>query len=227
MKRPDPRLLVDAVHLASRIVNEVPRSIESGSVPRTRGEFTQWTLAVKTWLAKEAELLGFRALSNHAGGREFLLDMVWWQQEDGERAVLACESEFGNSRYPDLAPMLVGEDFDKLLSFKSPLKIMIFDSYTDGIETQRKVIEELNKYLQNFGDHRKGETYIAIDLCKRHKAWTCSVAIDGQDRSLQLQKLGTCSTLRSKSAGTPSIALCPLENPTPGTQFESCGPERK
>jgi hypothetical protein len=189
MKQADPRLLIDASYFASRLVRGVRASIDSGAVQRTRGEFTQWTLAVKLWLAAEAEALGFRALSNHAGGREFLLDMVWWKREGGEGAVLACESEFGNSRYPQMTPMLVGEDFDKLLSFKSPLKIMIFDSYTNGAQLQSQVLCELNGYLQGFGDHRKGEVYITIDLCKESKAWSCSVASDGVDHNLRFKTL--------------------------------------
>jgi hypothetical protein len=115
--------------------------------------------------------------------------MVWWQEKGSQRAVLACESEFGNSRYPALTPLLVGEDFDKLLSFKSPWKIMIFDSYTDGAETQRLVIEELNRYLRSFGDHRRGEIYIAIDLCKESKAWSCSIGSDGEDQGLEFKTL--------------------------------------
>jgi hypothetical protein len=76
MRQGDPKLLVDASHFASRLVHEVRDSINSGSVERTRGEFTQWTLAVKIWLAVEAEALGFSAFSNHAGGESFSL--TWY-----------------------------------------------------------------------------------------------------------------------------------------------------
>jgi hypothetical protein len=173
----DPRLL------AARLLQEVEASVEDGLIPKRRGEYTQWTLAVKIWLAEEARKLGLRMLSNHDGDSEFMLDAVWWKNAPGERAILACECEWGNLRDVESNHLRVAEDFDKLLSFKAPLKLMIFDSYNDE-RLQGRVISELDRYLQGFGDHRAGEIYLAVDLSRQRKAWRCDIEADGEHPDL-------------------------------------------
>jgi len=180
--------VLDPITLASRLLLDVEASVEEGLVPKRRGEYTQWTLAVKMWLAQEAQTRGLRMLSNHDGDSEFLLDAVWWKNAPGERALLACECEWGNLRDVQSNHLRVAEDFDKLLSFKAPLKLMIFDSYNEEA-LQARIISELDRYLQAFGDHRAGEIYVALDMSRQKKAWLCRIEEDGEHTDLSFQTL--------------------------------------
>ena len=75
-------------------------------------------------------------------------------------------------------PQTVVEDFEKLLSFKSPFKLMLFDSYDDP-NLRVQVMAELTRYLQAYGDHRTDEQYVVIDLWKASGAWLSKIAADG------------------------------------------------
>lgn len=164
--------------------------ISPSELPRMRGEFTHWTSAVKQFLDRKAQEHGLRAIyTDRQGMSEFLLDLVWWQDGAGGSAVLACEMEWGNTRDRRRNPGRVAEDFDKLLSFKAPFKLMLFDSYGKA-EMQSEVIRELDRYLREFGDHRLGEQYLVIDMSRLKTVWTCHIARDGEDASLQLSALG-------------------------------------
>lgn len=180
--------LINAQTFVAALFREVKSSIDSEALPRSRGEFTLWTLAVKTWLAKQCRDRGYTPLSNHEGESEFLLDFVWWKEAPGARAVLACECEWGNTRFPEAMPGLVAYDFDKLLSFKALFKLMIFDSYSQQ-HLQDATIETLNRYLQEFGDHRSGEEYVVVDMSNLRAAWSAKIETDGEHASLKLQPL--------------------------------------
>jgi len=112
-----------------------------------------------------------------------MLDFVWWGRG---KAVLACECEWGNTRDADRNALRVAEDFDKLLSFKSPFKLMIFDSYSQP-DTRDQVIKLLERYLREFTDHRKSEQYLVIDMCKKPAAWLCEITQEGSDPGLNLE----------------------------------------
>ena len=175
-----------AVEFAHLLLREVALLATGGSLPVTRGEFTLWTLAAKHWLASQAQEQGLRAIyTDQQGMSEFMLDLVWWQDGPGGSAILACEMEWGNTRDPRRNPGRVAEDFDKLLSFKAPFKLMIFDSYNKK-EIQSEVIQELNRYLQEYGDHRIGEQYLVVDMSPLNTAWLCDINQSGEDASLQL-----------------------------------------
>jgi hypothetical protein len=61
------------------LLAQVDDLVESGTVPRIRGEGTHWTHSVKYWLDKRGEELGFRSIyTDRNGMSEFLLDFVWW-----------------------------------------------------------------------------------------------------------------------------------------------------
>jgi hypothetical protein len=80
-------------------------------------KYTRWTYAVKRWLAQSAEEKDCYAIFTESGkSNEFVLDLVWWKQGRPSNALLACDSEWGNSRHPEGNPARVAEDFDKLLS---------------------------------------------------------------------------------------------------------------
>ena len=125
---------------------------------------------------------------------EFMLDLVWWKDGPGGYAELACESEFGNLRDPKRNAGRVAEDFDKLLSFKAPFKLMIFDSYgarRDGSNPNREdVLTVLNRYLREYGDHRIGEQYVLVDMCSgKAAAWLCPITQEGEDTTLTFQPI--------------------------------------
>lgn len=172
------------------LLSGVRQVIDGGSLPSMRGENTLWTYAVKQWLASTALQHALKPIyTDRQSMSEFMLDLVWWKDGPGESAVLACEVEWGNTRDPLRNPDRVAEDFHKLLSFKAPFKLMIFDSYSKTA-IQTAVIQELTKHLQQFGDHRRGEQYLVVDMSPMNCAWVCPVAKDGEDRSLRLDPLG-------------------------------------
>jgi len=96
--------------------------------------------------------------------------------------------EWGNTRDPKHNVGRVAEDFDKLLSFKSEVKLMLFDSY-GNIETRTNVVSELNSYLQERGDHIEGDFYLLIDVSgNNNSVWKCSIERDGLDKSLSFKQ---------------------------------------
>jgi hypothetical protein len=176
---------------ANSLRSEVEDLTKSGQVPQVRGEFTQWTHAVKYWLARKArELKLYPIYTDGQGTREFMLDLVWWQEGIGGSAILGCEIEWGNSRDICRNPARVAEDFDKLLSFKAPLKLMIFDSYSN-IQTQSAVLAELNRYFREYGDHRAGEQYLIMDMSPLKNDWYCKIMSDGEDSRLHFDPLNS------------------------------------
>ncbi len=158
------------------------------------GEYTRWTRAIKLWLGETSAVYGCRPIySDGSAMREFMLDLVWWNGLGG-RAELACESEFGNLRDPKGNAGRVAEDFDKLLNFKAPFKLMIFDSYgarKDGSNPNRDaVLTELNRYLREYGDHRIGEQYVLVDMCSgKSAAWLCLILQEGEDTTLTFKPI--------------------------------------
>jgi hypothetical protein len=170
---------------------EVELLVKSNKFPDTRGEFTLWTQAVKYWLACEANKLDLYPIyTDGKGTNEFMLDLVWWKEGRGGSAILACEIEWGNSRDIRRNPARVAEDFDKLLSFKASLKLMIFDSYNNS-QTQSAVLAELNRYFREYGDHRAGEQYLVMDMSPLKNDWYCSIQRDGEDSTLSFHDLHT------------------------------------
>ena len=160
---------------AESLIREVqPLTLDANNL--SRGEYTRWTWAVKEWLAREAPKYGCQALySKRDDMSEFMLDVVWWQNDKPGSALLGCESEWGNSRDTKRNSARVAEDFDKLLSFKAPFKLMIFEAEPDSPD-ERATIAELDRYLSEYGDHRGTEQYLVVNLCNKPGAWLCRIA---------------------------------------------------
>ncbi len=151
-------------------------------------DFTSWTLAAKYALKEIGDEFKYESIftDSKAGAREFLVDFLWWHRgEDGEWAVLACESEWGNTRNVRGNPQAVAEDFEKLFSLKSIFKLLLFSSYDDS-RRQEEIINELNRYLQLYGGHVEGEQYLVIDFSKQPRSWSVVITKSGQDKSLRL-----------------------------------------
>ncbi len=166
---------LDPKDFAEALIREV-QSLTLDANNLAHGEYSRWTWAVKEWLAREALKHDCKALySKREEMTEFMLDLVWWQNGIPGSALLGCESEWGNTRDIRRNSARVAEDFDKLLSFKAPFKLMIFEAEPDS-SNQRETIAELDRYLSEYGDHRETEQYLVINLCNKPTAWLCRIA---------------------------------------------------
>ncbi len=147
-------------------------------------EDTAWTTAVKLALDVMARDRGFTA---HYSNRkkensEFLLDLVWWKQDNKScDAVLGMESEWRNADK-------VREDFDKLLQFKSPLKLMIFTA--DTPRKRREIHAKLREGLHSFAQHVRGECYVFTEFTDgRCYSYRCDIKKDGMNQSAEIVPL--------------------------------------
>ncbi len=165
-----PQELVEVLELE---VAEVAKTIGARLLSRDKDSNTVWTLALKTVLMSLAErhsCLCFCSSREHHKS-EFMLDFVWWEHTpDFDRAVLGRESEWGNPRFTERRHEEVAADFEKLLSFKAPMKLLVFEAKS---ETMRENIHaEIRKYGTRFAQHVKGESYIFVEFsggtCKSH-----------------------------------------------------------
>lgn len=126
------------------------------------------TRAIKVLLRREGRKLGLHTFPNSdkrlaKPQSQWLYDIVWWDDRQGRKGVeLAVESEW-NANKNDIL-----DDFEKLLTIKSPLKLMI---YRVRRNTKDQVREEIKKYFLDFRQHVRGENYI---LCEFQPNWTCN-----------------------------------------------------
>jgi hypothetical protein len=93
----------------------------------------------------------------------FLLDFVVWRRDlnGHEGAWLACESEW------DLGSKAIIKDFEKLLSFKAPLKLMIYDIKNRDPAASREAIKAS---IARFRWHSVEETYLFLEFVNNEKA---------------------------------------------------------
>jgi len=188
----DPIPHNNLVLFASDLIAQAKKKASTLQASEGLPEFTAWTRAVKQVLRSMGDPLGYESLFTHpeTGVSEFMLDFVWWRKANdtrGSGAVLGCESEWGNTRHEAGNVFRVADDFDKLLSFKAPLKLMIFDSYGTKAKDQglrEKVVAELNRRLRDFGGHSRGEVYLLIDMCSKPALWMCEILKDGRGHDL-------------------------------------------
>jgi hypothetical protein len=98
--------------------------------------------------------------------REFLLDFVWWEDEKTQtsgRAVMGVECEWaswhGNKRASEVL-----YDFEKLLSFKAPLKLLIFECRNP--RERKHLHKKFCLYLKAFQQHVRGECYLFVEFSR-------------------------------------------------------------
>jgi len=103
---------------------------------------------------------------------EYLVDFGWAENRGGHRVLLACECEWGSTRY-GTRWWPVEHDFEKLLAVKAPFKLLIFSSNfklssPDGAPDADFSIEyakqRLEASLHGYGHNIPGETYILLDF---------------------------------------------------------------
>jgi hypothetical protein len=180
-------------------------------------EVEAWTQGIKDTLAELVDLHGgphavslfTSAVSPSADGmhlpksrvpkrREFLLDFVWWEGEETKtsgRAVMGVECEWASwGRTKEQKGNEITYDFEKLLSFKAPLKLLIFES--KDTQTQGYLLNRFRVYLSTFTQHVKGECYLFIDFSRGQcAAFTYEVQQDGAVSHVSLEPL----TLKANS----------------------------
>jgi hypothetical protein len=83
-------------------------------------------------------------------GHRFVLDFLWWTSTG---TALAVESELSST----LKGML--HDFEKLLCWKSPLKLMIVREHPPGIRADL-IARKLSEDAQNMSQFFKGECFV-------------------------------------------------------------------
>ncbi len=160
---------------------------------QTAWEQTAWTASLKLVLKEVGDgIIGCESLYRLTGhdSSEFLLDFVFWHRsEKGEQALLACESEFGNPRDRSRDVQAIGADFDKLLSFKAPIKLMIFDTISSQ-ERESDIITLLTAHMRKYALHTKGELYLFVDFGPKSKIWYVQIPDSGFHPDLDLLSLG-------------------------------------
>jgi hypothetical protein len=91
---------------------------------------------------------------------EFLVDFVLWRRDlpkGKSGAWIACESEWKPSEKEVL------KDFEKLLSFKAPYKVMIYGIAANA-ELGKRIRNQFDQYLKNFQWHTAEEIYIFLEF---------------------------------------------------------------
>ena len=141
-----------------------------------------WTIAVQHSLANfvvekgwDARVLPPPNFKVPKKGKKyaFLLDFVIWRDDlagKKEGAWLACESEWNISHHS------VIEDFHKLMSFRAPYKLMIYDGNKGNGDLCHT---EFKQALSGFRWHVEDEIYIFLEFVKGDKiarAYTCRPA---------------------------------------------------
>jgi len=125
-----------------------------------------WTKAVKQTLAdlvsKYAGTAVFTGQTN--GESEFLLDFGWWDETGttGRRAIMGAEIEWTSYHKAQDRVREATYDFKKLLSFKAPLKLFVFDAYYPG--DHDSLHDGIRDCLQTFSQHVRGECYLLVEF---------------------------------------------------------------
>jgi hypothetical protein len=155
-------------------------------------EQTAWTAALKLILKEDGDTQDCESLYRLKGddsSSEFLLDFVWWKRfGTSEGALLACESEFGNPRYRSNDIKAIGSDFWKLLAFKAPVKMMVFDVIT-GADREREILRLLTTFMRSYIAHVEGELYLFVDTSPAFKIWYVRIPRSGLINDLELSLL--------------------------------------
>ncbi len=95
-----------------------------------------------------------------------MLDFVWLHRDSAGshvRTALGAEVEWGSNYSSEHCLKELSFDFRKLLCFKAPLKVFIFDCPGRMSET---VNEMLHRCLERFTQHVQGECYVLIEFYK-------------------------------------------------------------
>lgn len=113
-----------------------------------------WTIAVNVTLCRLAQELRFEPYCGQQSG-EWLLDMVWLKGQAGMS--LAAECEWIKSKEA------ISDDFEKILYFKAPLKLFIFQAKSHEGESA-KFRQTMQGLMDQFTHHVSGEQYVLFEV---------------------------------------------------------------
>jgi hypothetical protein len=163
---------------------------------------TAWTLAMKKTLAEITDGFGCKPLYTNKESKcsEFMFDFVAWEKsKSGERAVIGIESEWGSPR--DYANPknhskiidAIDDDFWKLLSFKAPLKVLVYTAPTN--QMRRELHLRLLSDITRFTQHVIGENYLLMEFSPPAQCYcyTFEVDSDGKVENPALKPLDQAS----------------------------------
>lgn len=125
-----------------------------------------WTRAVKKVLHDLMPRKGMRFFASYKSEKEkhheWLVDVAWYQS-DRKNLAFVAESEWASwfKKKPRKID-LIRDDFEKLMSMKAPLKLMIFES--DDLDQQKAIIGALERYLGESDQNVPGERYLLVDF---------------------------------------------------------------
>ena len=162
-----------------------------------RSEQTAWTDALKLVLKEDGDAQeGCESHCRFKGddsSSEFLLDFVWWKRfGTSEGALLACESEFGNPFDHSKDVKAIDSDFWKLLVFKAPVKMMVFDVISGG-DREQKILSKLTASMRSYIAHVEGELYLFVDTSPSSKVLYVRIPRSGLIDNIELSLLETSS----------------------------------
>jgi hypothetical protein len=140
--------------------------------PKGMDTCTEWTERIRKQFITMCP--GDCELAQRGSSKEYLVDSSWMETGDGKRVLLACECEWASDRYGEHTLWgLVEEDFEKLLAFKAPFKVLIFSTTRASLRegsgpevdfSAQHARDRLKASLENYWHHLAGETYIFIDF---------------------------------------------------------------
>jgi hypothetical protein len=147
--------------------DELSNQLKTKAIGRNPGEKNRpWTRAIMESMAEIATAFGGKPLYSNNQSSEFMLDFVWWDPTQ-QRAIVALESEWGNpwefrKGREDVIAEEVDRDFWKLLSFKAPIKILVYSALNRNMRTV--IHEKLILSLTKFSQHVQGEIYLFVEF---------------------------------------------------------------
>jgi hypothetical protein len=119
---------------------------------------SKWTFSVNETLCHLSEECKHVPYCKQRPTGEWLLDMVWLNDQLG--IGLAAECEWITT---DRA---ISDDFEKLLYFKAPLKLFIFQASHDKQSIRFR--QTIQLFMDRFEHHVKGEQYVLFEVRGQH-----------------------------------------------------------
>jgi hypothetical protein len=131
----------------------------------------KWTIAVNAALCRLSQERSFDPYCKDQLAGEWLLDMVWLRGQTGIGLVAECEWI--------MKGRAISDDFEKLLYFKSPLKLFIFQARRD--EQSFDFRQTIQRLMDQFAHHVEGEQYVLFEVRGQHaNGYTYTVPSTGK-----------------------------------------------
>ncbi len=153
-----------------RILAEKITDIAVKQVGGNVDDYKPWTQLIFKLLEELATERGGIPVFTCAGQSEFMLDFVWLHRDDYVshiKTAMGVEIEWASKFKSDVCLEELALDFRKLLCFKAPPKLFIFDCPEQASKAANEMLE---RYLKTFTQHAKGECYVLVEFYKNKKS---------------------------------------------------------